>query len=370
MIFSVLIPSKNGENYIENCINSVLDQKFNSFEIIIGDNNNNQKFKNIILKFSKYKNIKIISHKIDIPVTDSWQSCLDASIGDYIIMLGDDDCLLPESLENIYSVIKDNNYPECISLNGIIFYNKGSLLNVKSNAYSKLYFDYKKNGIAEGKLSRNDRLNIVKQMFNFDNRLPLNMQPHIVSRKAVKRLKKNLYQPPFPDHYALNSLLLTAETWVVSYKKVVAVGMTGKSFGHFYFNSKTKDGLKYLGHKISFPNSVSGSILNTCMMAWLTNIKIDYNDYLKSVKVSREAYVQRQFYYVFMQFFEKNIKFDLLFKFFYDLQLKDKLNLMKILFRFNIIYKGVKKIFSNQFTNIILLKEDTNIYSFTRSGIF
>ena len=190
MIFSVLIPSKNGEKDIDNCINSVLDQKFNSFEIVIGDNNNNHEFKNIISKYSKYANIKIITHKIDMPVTDSWQSCLDASIGDYIIMLGDDDCLLPKSLENIYSVIKDNNYPECLSFNGIAFFNKGSLPNVKSNAYAKLYFDYKKNGITEGVLSIKNRLNIVKKMFNFDNRLPLNMQPHIVSRKAVKRLKK------------------------------------------------------------------------------------------------------------------------------------------------------------------------------------
>lgn len=370
MKFSVLIPSKNGEKDIHNCINSVLDQKFNSFEIIVGDNNNNEEFKKIISKFNKHQNIKIITHKIDMNVTDSWQSCLDASTGDYIIMLGDDDCLLPNALENIYSVIKDNNYPECLSFNGIAFYSKGSLSYVKSNAYSELYFDYKKNEIAEGILSRNDRLNIVKRMFDFENRLPLNMQPHIVSRKAVKRLKKNLYQPPFPDHYALNSLLLTAETWIVSYKKVLAVGITSNSFGHFYFNSKTDDGMKYLGHKIDFPNSVPGSILHTCMMIWLMNIKMDYNDYLQSVKVPRAAYVQRQFYYILSEIFKKNIKLNVVFKFFANLQFKDKLNLMKILFKFNMIYKGLKKMFSNEFTNMILLEDDTNIYFFTRSKKF
>ena len=370
MKFSILIPSKNGEKDIDNCINSVLDQKFNSFEIIIGDNNNNEEFKNIISKYHKYQNIKIIIHKIDIPVTDSWQSCLDASTGDYIIMLGDDDCLLPGALENIYSVINDNNYPECLSFNGIGFYSRGSLAYVKFNAYSKLYFDYKKNEIDEGILSRSDRLNIVKRMFNFENRLPLNMQPHIVSRKALKRLKKNLYQPPFPDHYALNSLLLTAETWVVSYKKVVAVGITRNSFGHFYFNSKTDDGMKYLGYKIDFPNSVPGSILHTCMMIWLMNIKIDYNDYLKSVKIPRAAYVQRQFYYILSEFLKKNIKLHLVFKFLFNLKIEDKLNLMKILFKFNMIYKGLKKIFSNEFRNMILIEEETNIYTFTRSKKF
>ena len=104
MIFSILIPSKNGEKDIDGCINSVLDQKFDSFELIIGDNNNNEKFKNIISKYNKHENIKIITHKIDVPVTDNWQSCLDVSIGDYIIMLGDDDGLLPNSLEDIFSL--------------------------------------------------------------------------------------------------------------------------------------------------------------------------------------------------------------------------------------------------------------------------
>ena len=42
MRFSILIPSKNGENYIENCIKSVIDQDFEDYEIIIGDNNNNK----------------------------------------------------------------------------------------------------------------------------------------------------------------------------------------------------------------------------------------------------------------------------------------------------------------------------------------
>ena len=35
--FSILIPSKGGENYIENVLKSVLDQEFSDYEIIIGE---------------------------------------------------------------------------------------------------------------------------------------------------------------------------------------------------------------------------------------------------------------------------------------------------------------------------------------------
>ena len=41
------------ENYIENCVKSVLDQDYKNYEVIIGDNANNQEFKKLLV------NIKI-----------------------------------------------------------------------------------------------------------------------------------------------------------------------------------------------------------------------------------------------------------------------------------------------------------------------
>lgn len=370
MLFSILIPSKNGEKDIENCISSILDQKFDDYEIIIGDNNNGKKFKDILLKYTNYKKIKIISHAKDLEVSENWQSCLNASKGDYIIMLGDDDCLLPKSLENIHSLIKQNDFPDCISVNGIGFYSKGSLINVESSAYKELYFDYKNKGIREGLISKEDRLEVVKKMYNFENKFPLNMQPHIVSRKAISRVKKNIYQPPFPDHYALNALLITAETWLVSYKKIVLVGITNNSFGHYYFNSKTDAGTKYLGLKINFHDEVPGSILHTCMMIWLIKIKKDYDVFLKDVKIPRAEYIQRQFFYIFFQFIKKKIKFMDVINFILNLKFTDKINLVMFIFKFNMIYKGLYKLFNKENKKIILLKNNIDFYSFTRSKDF
>ena len=106
MKFSILIPSKNGEYFIENCIKSILDQGYKDYEIIIGNNNNNEVFKKIISKYKSNEKINVINHTKDITVTQNWQSCLSASKGDYIIMLGDDDCLLKDSLININQIIE------------------------------------------------------------------------------------------------------------------------------------------------------------------------------------------------------------------------------------------------------------------------
>ena len=91
MFFSILLPSKNGENYIANCISSILDQDFESYELIIGNNNNSINFVDIIDPFLKLTDkIKIINHKKSLPVHENWQSCLDVASGKYILMLGDD----------------------------------------------------------------------------------------------------------------------------------------------------------------------------------------------------------------------------------------------------------------------------------------
>ena len=370
MKFSILIPSKNGEKYIENCIRSVLDQNFTDYEIIIGNNNNNEKFNVIMSKYSSNKKIIIVNHHSDIAVTDNWQSCLLMATGDYVIMLGDDDCLLQDSLKTINDVIISNNYPECLSFNGISFYSNNSLENIKFGSYKNIFFDYQENQINEGLLSKNKRIEIVKKMFNFENKLPLNMQPHIISRIAINKIEKNIYQPPFPDHYALNALLLTSDSWLISYKKIVAVGISDKSFGHYYFNSKLSDGIKYLGLKIDLKNQIDGSILNTCMMIWLLNIKKDYPIHLKKVKVKRSAYLYRQVFFMFSAYFNKSISFFELLNFFINLKYYDKLAILILPFQLNIIIKGINKIFFRKNVKVIELNNHINIYEFTRKNKF
>ena len=55
MYFSVIIPLFNKENYIERAINSVLNQTFKNFEIIIIDDGSTDGGKKVVEQFSKEK---------------------------------------------------------------------------------------------------------------------------------------------------------------------------------------------------------------------------------------------------------------------------------------------------------------------------
>ena len=51
MKFSVLLPTRNGGPYIENCILSILEQGYDDMELVISDNANTDKTPEIIRQF-------------------------------------------------------------------------------------------------------------------------------------------------------------------------------------------------------------------------------------------------------------------------------------------------------------------------------
>jgi len=368
MFFSILLPSKNGHNYIENSILSVIDQDFKDYELIIGNNNNNDKFNIIVDKYIKsHSNIKVINHNKSIPVHENWQSCLDLSNGQYIIMLGDDDCLLKNSLSKIHNTINKYNFPEALSFNGISYYEMGSYKNSKYAYYKENFFNYKKNKINEGYINKNKRIEIVKKMFNFENILPLNMQTHILSKKIINKIKKPIYQPPFPDHYALNASLLLSENWLVSYKKIIAVGISNKSFGHYFYSDQKNKGIEYLGLDFKFDNNISGSILNTCQMIWLKKIKNDYNTYLKSTNLNFNEYFTRQLYYNFRCFVYGQISMKELFIFLKNLSLKYKILIPLVIINPSNFYRFFKSRLRKKEKLLRISQNDSNIYNFTRT---
>src|SRR5688572_20083702 len=95
MKFSVLLPTRNGGPYLENCIHSILGQGYDDLELIISDNANTDKTPEIIAQYAADPRVKILRLEEPISVTDNWNNALFSASGDYIMMMGDDDLLLP-----------------------------------------------------------------------------------------------------------------------------------------------------------------------------------------------------------------------------------------------------------------------------------
>ena len=105
---SVIIPTYNNENYIAECINSVLRQTYNNYEIIVINDGSADNTLNVIKKIMKKdKCIKLINIKNN-GQGYARNLALKQASGDYILFLDSDDILEPVTLEVTIDRIKND----------------------------------------------------------------------------------------------------------------------------------------------------------------------------------------------------------------------------------------------------------------------
>ena len=109
MKVSVLIPVYNVEKYIARCLDSVLAQTFQDFEIIVVDDCGTDDTMHIVDEYAqKDHRIKIIHHdKNHGPMVARQTAYINAS-GKYIIFLDSDDFLQPNAIETLYKRILES----------------------------------------------------------------------------------------------------------------------------------------------------------------------------------------------------------------------------------------------------------------------
>lgn len=117
MEFSILIPAYK-KAYLQECIDSILRQTYECFELIIVDDASPEDLYSIVSLYSDsrikyYRNEKNCGAA---NVVDNWNICLGYATGDYIICMGDDDKLLPNCLEEYVKLIA--KYPGIGLLHG------------------------------------------------------------------------------------------------------------------------------------------------------------------------------------------------------------------------------------------------------------
>tara|TARA_B100000767_G_scaffold272594_1_gene300626 strand:+ start:353 stop:1492 length:1140 start_codon:yes stop_codon:yes gene_type:complete len=332
MKFSVLLPTRNGEKYLKTCIQSILDQTYDDMELIVFDNANTDGSARIIESLAKDKRLKHYKTQAVVSVTENWNNALNKSSGDYVLMIGDDDYLLPGFFEKMELIIDRNNEPDGITFNGYSFVYPDVVQDCKTSFYSDPHFHYEDYLDSEKLLSVNFLKSIVDSMFSFEARVPLNALPHLWSRRAINRVKGDLFRPPYPDHFALNSLLLKAKSWVFSPEKLYIIGVTPKSYGSLVFDAQEQEKAKnYLGIDNDFPGKLPGNPLINNMHRWLELLKESYPESLGNVSISRSNYVKHQVYFWISQYRLKVITLGNLLKLLSHLNFVEKINLVSVL---------------------------------------
>jgi glycosyltransferase involved in cell wall biosynthesis len=185
---SVLMPTFNSAKYIKDAIDSVLNQSFNNFELIIVNDGSTDDTESIVLS---YKDKRILYYKNDVNrgLTFTRNRLLKLSNSKYIAFLDSDDIALPNRFLIQYTYLENNYDVDLVSGSMIAFQENGS---EQKNIFK---FNLDKNQLPAHLLFYN----------------PISTSTVFIRRKSIYNLSFRDSYPPCEDYDLWSRMLLESK---------------------------------------------------------------------------------------------------------------------------------------------------------------
>lgn len=143
-LVSVIVGMYNGEKYINECINSIVQQDYKNIEIILVDDGSPDNCGKIADRYAEEdKRIKVV-HQENSGVSISRNNALDLAEGEYVCIIDQDDIISKDYISYFYRLIVENNAEISLTPNADKFFNK---INIDLKKDSIQVWDGKKTTI-------------------------------------------------------------------------------------------------------------------------------------------------------------------------------------------------------------------------------
>ena len=280
--FSVLLPTRNRVRLLAEAIETVRAQDFEDWEIIVSDNASVENVRGLLESIGDDRIVYLRSDK-PLPVTDNWNRAVDAACGRWVVMLGDDDGLVPGYFRAMQDAVAALNSPEVIYHGAYHFMAPdvlpgqpdGSLSDVTRMHSILLGHD------GPSLLPRHQCEAAARAALDMRAIYGFNMQYFLFRADFLDRMRQfgTIFRGPYPDFYAANMALLLAEKVGAIPAPMTVIGITRKSYGYFHFNNNEAAGVDFLANQ-DFADHVSpelrqqllpGSFMNTL---WLVSVAL------------------------------------------------------------------------------------------------
>jgi len=108
---SIIMPVKNGIPYLQECLDSIINQTYDNWELLVVNDNSNDTTQQVLNAYAAIdKRIKP-SKSLGLGITDALNSGYDHSTGQYITRMDADDLMPENKLETLYSLLFDKSRP-------------------------------------------------------------------------------------------------------------------------------------------------------------------------------------------------------------------------------------------------------------------
>lgn len=175
---SVVLPVYNGEDFILRSINSILNQTFTDFELLIIDDGSKDNSGRICDEYAKKDNRIRVFHKQNGGVSSARNMGLDNAQGEWVTFIDSDDWIKPAFLEELISHVDERvdvviSYSETVTKNGVTKLDINGEGLVENTNFHELFTKYCMtiNTTCWAKLYRREL--IESNRIRFDNRIKM-----------------------------------------------------------------------------------------------------------------------------------------------------------------------------------------------------
>ena len=107
-LVSVIIPVYNAEKYIDECIESILNQTYSNIEVVVCDDCSSDGSWIRLKKYENDKRFTLLKNDTNLHQAATRNKCIAASKGDYILVQDADDISEPQRLATLLNAFDSN----------------------------------------------------------------------------------------------------------------------------------------------------------------------------------------------------------------------------------------------------------------------
>lgn len=136
-LISIIVPCYNNGEYIQECLNSVHNQEYSNYEIVVINDGSTDAHTNKVVKAIAHPKVKILETKNQ-GVSLARNSGIEASSGKYILPLDADDKIGSDFISNAINILENNPDVKVVSCDVELFGAKKGLLELDSYSLGKI----------------------------------------------------------------------------------------------------------------------------------------------------------------------------------------------------------------------------------------
>lgn len=268
-LISIIVPVYNVQNYISNCIESILGQTHTELELILVDDGSTDHSGEILVEYAKKDSRIITIHQRNMGVAAARNNGVRKAKGDFVGFVDGDDSIESDMYEILYNMLM--SYEADIAMCGM------KMVDSNGHIYNKLINDDKYMA-RDALLELSNTIDILKYCL-------CEREMFVWNKLYKKNLLKDIRFPEgkvFEDHFIMYKILEQAKKIIITEEKKYMYLYRTDSISHSKFNRNYFDLInaqieqyEYISSTYHELESDSRRLMFTDLLAIMENVILD-----------------------------------------------------------------------------------------------